>query len=700
MNILKLILRLFLKLFFKTKLTYHQQILLNEPSIIIPNHTSFLDAVFVFAYLPNDVCFVINTRIAKKLELPLKLINHVTIDPLSPYSLKKLINLVKSGQSVVIFPEGRISRTGMLMKVYNGIGLIALKTNATLVPIIFTGLKYSKLSRVTDKFKAHFFPQVSMYIGDSFKLDPSKAKSFRLQKKEISNQILQVLQKLSLTARQLNEPADNIFNQLYTSAKLFGANKRIIIDINGEVSYKKLLIGTLLFANKLKPLLHNNANVGILLPNSIANVLTLLSLSFLGKTPAILNFSTGIDTVLNSAQVAQLKTIVTSRAFIEKGNFQNLEQQLQAQFNIIYLENIKQQINFNDKIISFLKYLLKVKTKFTGTVILFTSGSEGLPKGVVLSHKNILSNINQISTIIDYNNNDKFFNALPMFHSLGLTAGTLLPLLDGMEVFLYPSPLHYKLIPEIIYRHNSTIMITTPTFAMGYGKNAHPYDFYSIRFFVTGGEKLKDEVRTFWLQKFGVRIFEGYGTTETAPVLAVNTPLFNKPGTVGKIMPGIDVKLEPIAGIAAGGSLKVKGPNIMEGYLLHNKGFVPHTNWYDTGDIVDIDEEGFISIKSRLKRFAKISGEMISLDLVEKLAEECFNNSSFAAINLPDKRKGEKIIIYTTYKQFDKQTFRTFILAKGFTLLFMPAEIIILEPLPLLGNGKIDYVTLKGAVTK
>ena len=183
MNILKLMLRLFLKLFFKTKLTYHQQILLNEPSIIIPNHTSFLDAVFVFAYLPNDVCFVINTRIAKKLELPLKLINHVTIDPLSPYSLKKLINLVKSGQSVVIFPEGRISRTGMLMKVYNGIGLIALKTNATLVPIIFTGLKYSKLSRVTDKFKAHFFPQVSMYIGDSFKLDPSKAKSFRLQKK-------------------------------------------------------------------------------------------------------------------------------------------------------------------------------------------------------------------------------------------------------------------------------------------------------------------------------------------------------------------------------------------------------------------------------------------------------------------------------------------------------------------------------------
>ena len=695
MKFIKLILRLILKLLFKTKVTHLQEIILHEPSIIIPNHTSFLDAVFVFAYLPDDVCFVINTRIAKKLELPLKLINHVTIDPLSPYSLKKLINIIKEGQSVVIFPEGRISRTGMLMKVYNGIGLIALKTNATLVPIIFTGLKYSKLSRVTDKFKSHFFPQVSMYIGDSFKLDPSKAKSFRLQKKEISNQILNVLQNLSLEARQLNENNDNIFNQLYTSAKIFGTKKRIIIDINGDVSYKKLLIGSLLFADKLKPLLKQEHNVGILLPNSIANVLTLLALSFLGKVPAILNFSTGIDTVLNSCKVTEIQTILTSKAFIEKGNFQKLENLLQENFKIIYLEDIKENISLTNKLIAVFKYLIKLKSKFAGKVILFTSGSENLPKGVVLSHKNILSNINQISTIIDYNNNDRFFNALPMFHSLGLTAGTLLPILEGMEVFLYPSPLHYKLIPEIVYRHNSTIMITTPTFAMGYGKNAHPYDFYSVRFLVTGGEKLKDEIRLFWLEKFGVRIFEGYGTTETAPVLAVNTPLFNKIGTVGRILPGIDIKIEYIEGIETGGSLKVKGPNIMDGYLLHNKGFVPQAEWYDTGDIVDIDEEGFLAIKSRLKRFAKISGEMISLDTVEKLAEECFNNSNFAAINLPDKRKGEKIIIYTTFKGFDKQLFRSFILNKGYTLLFMPSEVILLEELPLLGNGKIDYVTLK-----
>ena len=695
MKFIKLILRLILKLLFKTKVTHLQEIILHEPSIIIPNHTSFLDAVFVFAYLPDDVCFVINTRIAKKLELPLKLINHVTIDPLSPYSLKKLINIIKEGQSVVIFPEGRISRTGMLMKVYNGIGLIALKTNATLVPIIFTGLKYSKLSRVTDKFKSHFFPQVSMYIGDSFKLDPSKAKSFRLQKKEISNQILNVLQNLSLEARQLNENNDNIFNQLYTSAKIFGTKKRIIIDINGDVSYKKLLIGSLLFADKLKPLLKQEHNVGILLPNSIANVLTLLALSFLGKVPAILNFSTGIDTVLNSCKVTEIQTILTSKAFIEKGNFQKLENLLQENFKIIYLEDIKENISLTNKLIAVFKYLIKLKSKFAGKVILFTSGSENLPKGVVLSHKNILSNINQISTIIDYNNNDRFFNALPMFHSLGLTAGTLLPILEGMEVFLYPSPLHYKLIPEIVYRHNSTIMITTPTFAMGYGKNAHPYDFYSVRFLITGGEKLKDEIRLFWLEKFGVRIFEGYGTTETAPVLAVNTPLFNKIGTVGRILPGIDIKIEYIEGIETGGSLKVKGPNIMDGYLLHNKGFVPQAEWYETGDIVDIDEEGFLAIKSRLKRFAKISGEMISLDTVEKLAEECFNNSNFAAINLPDKRKGEKIIIYTTFKGFDKQLFRSFILNKGYTLLFMPSEIILLEELPLLGNGKIDYVTLK-----
>jgi len=287
-----------------------------------------------------------------------------------------------------------------------------------------------------------------------------------------------------------------------------------------------------------------------------------------------------------------------------------------------------------------------------------------------------------------------------MFHSFGLTAGTLLPVLKGVEVFLYPSPLHYRTLPEISYDRNITIFLGTPTFLYGYAKYAHPYDFYNLRYVLAGGEKLKDEVRQLWQDKFGIRILEGYGTTETAPVLSLNTPLFHKTGTVGRFLPGIEYRIEAVPGIEDGGNLWVKGPNVMAGYMLYGKGFVPAAEWYDCGDVVSIDSEGYLSIKSRLRRFAKISGEMISLDAVEEAAEKCFGTNRNAAVNLPDVKKGEKILLYTMYKNASRQMLREFLSQGRQSMLSMPAEIIIVDKLPLLGSGKIDYVTLKGLAQK
>jgi acyl-[acyl-carrier-protein]-phospholipid O-acyltransferase / long-chain-fatty-acid--[acyl-carrier-protein] ligase len=688
--------RVILQLLFKTKFIGEDKFRFDGPSIIVPNHVSFLDAIFLYAYLPREVCFVVNTAVAAKIAFVLRWVNHITVDPLNPYSLKKIVGVIKEGRTVVLFPEGRITTTGNLMKVYSGVGFIALKTGATVQPVIFRGPERSKLSRIRDKVKSRWFPEVIIYVSQREQIAITVGKSFRIQKKEISDRILGLLQQAMFQARQQEDRYTNLFDKLLDAGRTQGMRKNMAEDIGGKVNYRQAIIGSYALAGKLQSLLAEEQHVGVMLPNSIGHLITLFALFYLGKAPAILNFSAGAENNVNCGETAGLKVILTSRVFIEKGNFEDLETRLANQFKLIYLEDIRKQIRFADKIGAIFKYLTRQNAQGEGELILFTSGSESKPKGVVLRHTHILANINQASSVIDYSQRDKMLNALPMFHSFGLTAGTLLPILNGVEVFLYPTPLHFKIIPEIAYDRNITLLLGTPTFLHGYAKYAHHYDFYSLRFILAGGEKLNDEVQRVWQEKFGLRIFEGYGTTETAPVLSLNTPLFNKPGTVGRFLPGIEWRTEEVPGIDDGGNLLVKGPNVMAGYLLYGKGFVPAPEWYDCGDVVSIDEEGFVSIRSRLKRFAKISGEMVSLDAVEKAAEKCFGTDRNAAINLPDVKKGEKIILYTMYKNASKQMLREFINQTRQSMLAMPAEIIVVEKLPLLGSGKTDYVTLKG----
>ena len=286
-------------------------------------------------------------------------------------------------------------------------------------------------------------------------------------------------------------------------------------------------------------------------------------------------------------------------------------------------------------------------------------------------------------------------NALPMFHSFGLMAGTLLPLLGGVELFLYPSPLHYRLVPEVVYDFNATLMLGTPTFLAGYGKMAHPYDFRSLRHILAGGEKLTPAVRNLWHDKFGIRILEGYGITETGPVLAINTPLTHRSGTVGRFLPGIEWRLEPVEGIETGGNLYVKGPNLMDGYLLYERGFQPQEGWFATGDVVAVDAAGFVTIQARLKRFAKIAGEMINLQVVEEAAAICFAGGVNAVIATADGRKGERILLFSTAKTAERSRIRDYLLQQGHSGLYAPAEVIRMEKLPLLGSGKPDYVCLK-----
>jgi acyl-[acyl-carrier-protein]-phospholipid O-acyltransferase/long-chain-fatty-acid--[acyl-carrier-protein] ligase len=334
----------------------------------------------------------------------------------------------------------------------------------------------------------------------------------------------------------------------------------------------------------------------------------------------------------------------------------------------------------------------------TPAVVLYTSGSEGTPKGVALSHANILANCSQLASRVDFGPRDKVLNVLPMFHSFGLTGGTLLPILNGIKTFYYPSPLHYRIVPELIYDTNSTIMFGTDTFLSAYARFANPYDMNSIRYIFAGAEKLKDETRRVYADKYGVRVLEGYGATETSPVISINTPMHNRTGTVGRLLPGLQHKLEAVPGITEGGALHVKGPNVMLGYFKADRPGViqpPEDGWYDTGDIVAVDEDGFVAIKGRTKRFAKIGGEMVSLTAVEASVARLWPDQKHAVVNIPDAKKGEQIVLLTEYKDASRDELVRHLRAEKMTELAVPRRIMIVPVLPLLGTGKADYQKAK-----
>ena len=694
-----------IRILFRLKIDHRERLVFDGPTIIMPNHVSFLDALLLYLMLPPSVWFVVNTEIAARpwVALALRFCNHVKIDNRNPYSLRTIINVVRDGNPVVLFPEGRISNTGGLMKMYTGAALIAWKTSARVYPVILRGPEYSFFSRITDKVIPQWLPQIRIFIGEPSVLVTETELGFRVQKAAITDKLLSLMQDTMFLARRQEYAQLDFFARLQLAAKTHGGSKPIVRDLNRAVNYRALITGVHVMAGKLRPTFATNENtVGVLLPNAVAHVVVLFALFRLGKTPAIMNFSTGLRNVLDSADTAGIKTVLTSRAFVEKANLGELVGQLATTNQVVFLEDLAKTISLLDKLNGLYRYFRRQPGAATADsrLILFTSGTEGRPKGVVLSHRAILANIDQASSVIDYSPADRMLNALPMFHSFGLMAGTMLPILGGIELFLYPSPLHFRIVPEVAYDFNATLMLGTPTFLAGYGKVAHPYDFHRLRYLLAGGEKLRQPVRDLWLDKFGIRILEGYGVTETGPVLCLNTPLSARSGTVGKFLPGIEWRLDPVPGIDSGGNLVVRGPNLMEGYLLYEQGFRPVDGWYATGDVVSVDSAGYVSIQARLKRFAKIAGEMINLQLVEEAASACSSTGLHAAVAAADGRKGERVVLFTTNSQTTRDVLREYFLQAGHSVLYVPSRIVSIAAMPLLGTGKPDYLGLQKQAEK
>lgn len=704
--LLRVILRIVIGLLFRIEVRGKMEGLKNERLLVVANHESLLDGLLLGLFLPIDPVFVVHTGVARewRFRLILAFTDYVTVDPTSPMAMKRVIRLIESGRPVVIFPEGRITLTGSLMKVYEGPAFVAAKTGATLVPVRLDGATRTYFSRLSGKHPKRLFPRIRISILPPTKLHVPPAPTSKLRRRKAGEAMRRLMQEMLFSTR----PQQTLYEALCDAADIFGRHRRLIEDIKQiEYSYNDLFKMAQMLGRLVERMSVEGERVGLLLPNVTATLGMIFGLSARRRVPAMLNYTAGTDAMQNACKAAEIRTIITSKAFVEQAKLQEKLAGL-VDVTIVYLEDLRERITLIDKLwmvlfaMHFPRAFCKAHNPEDPAVVLFTSGSEGTPKGVVLPHRALLANIAQVRAVIDFSVDDKFLNALPVFHSFGLTAGALMPILTGANLFLYPSPLHYRVIPELAYDRCCTVLFGTSTFLANYARFAHPYDFYRLRYVVAGAEKLSDAVRNLWFEKFGIRILEGYGATETAPVLAVNTPMAYRTSTVGQLLPAIEHQLVPVPGIERGGILHVRGPNVMAGYLkVDNPGVVQKPvsdageGWYETGDVVEIDDEGFVSILGRVKRFAKIGGEMVSLEVVEKLALASSPEGMHAASSQVDPVKGEALVLFTT----DGQLTRELLVAKarglGIPELAVPRKIKLVSALPLLGTGKIDYVTLK-----
>jgi acyl-[acyl-carrier-protein]-phospholipid O-acyltransferase / long-chain-fatty-acid--[acyl-carrier-protein] ligase len=665
----------------------------DEPLLYAANHPRAVDALLLSLFLPRKVTVVLPREDLRRhwLRWALKLRPHLIAEMNDPASIKKILRLLAAGHSVALYPQGRAFETRCVMKVYEVPAIIAARAAVAVVPV---RLDYRRGLRALVRIRLHA-PARIMHATQS------APRARRIQATE-------GLRRLMETAAFAERARVTVFEAFLDAVREQGRRTLIIEDLKEHPrSYQDLLKGALVLGRLNCIGTVRGENVGVLLPNAIPTVCTVLGLCAFGRVPAMLNYTAGPGAVQGACIAARVRTVITSRAVVEQAKLGTLIGAI-ADLRLVYLEDLVKQLRWRDKLwLCAFALWWPHKAIAPGhsngpAVVSFTSGSEARPKGVVLSHEGVLANICQLATVIDFTPSDKVLNPLPLYHSYSFTAGMMLCLLTGTKLFLYVSPLRYRAIPEIAYRRNCTYLFGTSTFLSYYAKHADALDFYSIRRVISGGEKLGADVARAWEEKFGLRLYQGYGATECSPVIALSTPHCFKPGTVGRLLPGLDYRIEPVEGIERGGLLHLKGVQIMLGYyryehpgIIDSPRSVYGDGWYNTGDIVDADAEGVLTVVGRVKRFAKIAGEMVQLDAIEEIARTASPDERHAAVLRTESASGETTVLFTTDRTLGRAQLVRAARQLGRPELAVAKRIVWMPDIPVLATGKTDYVALE-----
>lgn len=700
-------LRLYFRVFHRARIQGLEHVLAAGPrAVVIANHLSYIDGIFIGTFLPGNPIFALSITEARKFWFLRSIVDVLPVGSANAMAVKTMIETIRSGRHLVIFPEGRITVTGAVMKIYDGAGLIADRADAPILPIRLDGLQFHKLSRMQGRLRLRWFPAIAMTALPARKLGVASGIAGVGRRRALTHDISRIMTEAAFTASIRDQ---TIFSALLDARARFDLRRPVVADLapqdDGsvlatELGYGRLILGAIVLGRALAAITEPGEAVGVMLPNAAGAAVTFFALQSIGRVSAMMNFTSGMANLTAACRMAPLRTVLTSRRFIDKAKLQPQIAAISQVAQVVYLEDVRGALTLGDKLGGKLAALRPRRMSGAAAdpdapaVILFTSGSEGAPKGVALSHRNLVSNCHQVTAMVDISPADRLFNALPMFHSFGLTGGLLLPLLNGIRVFLYPSPLHYRLVPELVYAEQSTIMFGTDSFLSGYARAADHADFQSLRYIFAGAEKLRPETRDTYMRAFSKPIFEGYGVTETAPVLALNTYREARASTVGQLVPGLEFELVPVAGIDHGGTLRVRGPNVMRGYLGADRPGVieaPKKGWHDTGDIVTIDDEGYVTIVGRVRRFAKIAGEMVSMTAAESLVASLWPEHQHAVVAAPDARKGERLLLVTTHAGAAIRDLQRHAQLRGATELMIPRAVLFRADIPLLGTGKVDY---------
>ena len=722
---LRLIVRPLVRLLYRTAVSGVEN-LPAGPAVIVPNHISYMDAILVSFAADRPMRFMMQRRIFDRAPRLMAALGAIPVSSKDgpekiEQSLEAARRAIRSGQSVVIFPEGQLTLTGNMIGFRRGFERIVEGAPAPVIPAYLDGMWGSAFSMqegpsLWSRLKELPRP-VSVRFGPA--IGEAKAQAARLAVTELAAEAM------SDRVRSRRRP---LAREFFSSAMRSFSKPAIADSMGTDLTYGKALTGALLLGRALDAELPGQANAAVLLPPSAGGALANMALASAGRVPVNLNYTASREAVEHALTIAEISAIVTSRKFVEALKSERGFELPQGK-TVVYLEDLAPRIPQWKKTAVYLLlkvlpaswserlFLAKASRSLDDTAtILFTSGSSSLPKGVVLTHANILSNIEMVREILPWAKRDAVLGVLPFFHSFGYTVTLWMPLVSGMSAAYHVHPMQAEAIGRLAAKTRPTLLLATPAFLQRYAQRIPAEAFAALRLVIAGAEKLRDSVADEFEAKFGARPYEGYGATELSPVASAGTPdagsqKGSKPGSVGRALPGTAVKAVDLATgkpVPDGevGMLMVKGPHVMKGYLgqPEKTAEVLKDGWYVTGDLGSIDRDGFITITGRLSRFSKLAGEMVSHTAVEEKLHEAagLSEMTFVVTGAKDAKRGEKLVVLYAGWEGDIDALLKKMREAGVPNLWLPAksEFHRIESIPLLGTGKLDLKAVNELAAK